>query len=397
MKILHVISSIDPQNGGVTEGVSQLAQVSTTLGCTIEAATLDPPDSAFLRDFPFPVHALGPSATNFKYSRRLLPWLLQNIGAYDVVVAHALWQYHTVAIRKAARTRNVPYVVYTHGMLDPYFKQTYPLKHLKKWLFWPWADYRVLRDASAVLFTTEEERMRARKSFWLYSANEVVVNLGTARPVGNPETQREAFYSLHPKLRSKRLALFLGRIHQKKGCDLAIRAFAEVLASDAAWHLVMAGPDQLGWRTELTSLAERLGISDKLTWTGMLQGDEKWGALRSAEFFFLPSHQENFGVVVAEALACGVPVLISDKINIWREVKESNAGVVASDSLEGSISLLKDWIALGTAGQSRLRSNAVPCFENNFEIHHAAAKLLGALEAFVPSTARTAAYAGVSF
>ena len=388
MRILHVISSLDPRHGGVTEGVRQLAEVSMQLGCTIEAATLDAPDCDFLPGFAFPVYALGPCATHFKYSARLLPWLLANIQHYDIVVVHALWQYHTVAVRQAALKREVPYVVYTHGMLDPYFKRTSPLKHAKKWLFWPWADYRVLRDAHAVLFTTEEERLLARQSFWLYSAREVVVNLGTARPTGNPDTQRTAFYTRYPELESKRLALFLGRLHPKKGCDLAIQAFARTLSKDSGWHLVMAGPDQVGWRAELSRLAASLGIADRITWTGMLSGDEKWGALHSSEFFFLPSHQENFGVVVAEALACGVPALISDKVNIWHEVKESGAGLVAPDTLAGAASLLNDWLALGAAGQARMRDRSTPCFEAKFEIQQATANLLSTLRGILP--ARTA-------
>ena len=395
MKVLHVISSLDPRHGGVTEAVRQLAEVSIGLGCSSEAATLDPPGSAFLTHFSFPVHALGPNVTHFKYSSRLLPWLLDNICSFDVVIVHALWQYHTIAVRQAALKRGVPYVVYPHGMLDPYFKRSSFLKHFKKWLFWPWADYRVLRDANAVLFTTEEERMLARQSFWLYSAKEIVATIGIAAPAGNAYVHRDAFYARFPELRSKRLALFLGRIHQKKGCDLAIRAFARVLHQNSDFHLVLAGPDQVGWRGNLTVLADNLGLAGRLTWTGMITGDEKWGALHCSEFLFLPSHQENFGVVVAEALACGVPALISDKINIWREVKQSGAGLVASDSLEGAVSLLNDWLALGPAVQAHMRAQTVPCFEKKFEIQQATSNLLEILGAIVPVKTNQAAYVGV--
>jgi len=395
MKILHVISSIDPRHGGVTEGLRQLAEVSIDLGCTLEVATLDQPNQPFLSEFSFPIHALGPGATHFQYSPRLRDWLFAHVPDFDIIVVHALWQYHTVAVRQAALRHGVPYVVYTHGMLDPYFKKAYPLKHAKKWLFWPWADYRVLRDAKAVLFTTEEERRLARRSFWLYSANEVVVNLGTAPPPGNPAVQREAFYSLYPELRDKKIALFLGRIHPKKGCDLAIRSFGSVLSSDPNWFLVMAGPDQVGWRAELERMANTLGIRSRVIWTGMLQGEAKWGAIRAAEFFFLPSHQENFGVVVAEALACGVPALISDKINIWREVKDCNAGLAAADTLDGANALLEEWVALGQAGQNHLRANTVSCFEVKFEIRKATENLLATLKSLVPHAAHNRDYANV--
>ena len=140
-------------------------------------------------------------------------------------------------------------------MLDPWFKQAYPLKHLKKWLYWPWAEYRVLRDARAVIFTTEEERTRARESFWLYRAHERIVPFGTTVPQIDAEATREAFLQTVPSLRGKRIVLFLGRVHAKKGCDLLIDAFARVAGRDPALHLVIAGPDETGWVTQLRTQA----------------------------------------------------------------------------------------------------------------------------------------------
>lgn len=387
MRILHLVASLDPRDGGIVEAIRQLADVSVRLGCTNEAATLDPPHSDFFSGFNFPVHGLGPGATHFRYSPHLNTWLLAHLAQFDVAVIHGLWQYQAFATRAAARRLNIPYVVYPHGMLDPYFKRAFPLKHAKKWLYWPWADYRVLRDAAAVLFTTEEERLLARQSFWLYSAREKVVNLGTARPTGQPGAQREAFYHRYPELRAKRIALFLSRLHPKKGCDLAIRAFAAAVPKNSEWQLVLAGPDQVGWQRDLVGLCDSLNVSNSVTFTGMLEGDGKWGAFHSAEFFFLPSHQENFAVVVAEALACGVPVFISDKINIWREVASSGCGLVAPDTLAGATSLLNNWLALSSASQNQMRARAIPCFEQHFEIERATANLIDVLRTIVPASA----------
>ena len=107
-------------------------------------------------------------------------------------------------------------------MLDPWFKRTYPLKHLKKLLYWPWGEYRVLRDAAAVLFTSEAERHLARESFSPYRCHEEVVNYGTAAPTLDLEAAREHFLARFPHLRDKRILLFLGRLAEKKGCDLLI-------------------------------------------------------------------------------------------------------------------------------------------------------------------------------
>src|SRR5262249_60464072 len=102
---------------------------------------------------------------------------------------------------------------------------------------------------------------------------------------------------------------------------MMIEPLAGVAAEEPRLHLLMAGPDQTGWVRQLKTRAEALDVADRITWPGMLQGDAKWGAFYCSEAFMLPSHQENFGISVAEAIGCGLPVLISDKVNIWREVQ----------------------------------------------------------------------------
>ncbi len=165
----------------------------------------------------------------------------------------------------------------------------------------------------------------------------------------------------------------------KKGCDLLIDAFAQAASSDPALHLVMAGPDQSGLQARLAQRARALGIADRITWTGMVAGDLKWGAFRASEAFVLPSHQENFGIAVAEALACGVPVLISDKVNIWREIEADRAGLVAPDTLDGTRGLLRTWLALSEPEKQAMSARAARCFAERFEITEAAKSLIRVL------------------
>lgn len=381
MKLLHVICTVNPTGGGPIEGVKQLSAVNLAHGHFVEVVSLDSPECPHVKAFPVPVHAMGPGWMKYGYSPRLLPWLHQNAKNYDAVVVNGIWQYHSFAAWKALHGIQVPYVLFTHGMLDPWFKTTYPLKHLKKLMYWPWAEYRVLRDAMAVLFTCEDERILARQSFpHLYRCNEVVVKYGTAGPRGDAHIEVESFYAKFPEIRGKRLAIFLGRLHEKKGCDLLIQAFAKVMGANADWQLVMCGPDQTSWKPHLESLARTLNISGRITWAGMVSGNVKWGALRASEVFVLPSHQENFGIVVAEALACGVPVLISNKVNIWREIEKDNAGIVGEDSLAGTCSLLSAWMEMTDEQRRAMRMRAAECFRQRFEIHQAAASLITALE-----------------
>lgn len=375
MRVLQIIHSIDPAGGGVAEGVNQLGATLTSMGHQVEIASLDASNAPFLASSPLVVHALGTGSKGYGYSKKFVPWLRENHSKYDAIVVNGLWQFHSLGTRQALRKSNTPYVVYPHGMLDPWFKKEYPLKHLKKWLYWPWAEYRVLRDAAAALFTCQEEKLMARKSFWLYSCNEVVVSLGTANPEGDPEREMREFFGKYPTLEGKQLALFMGRIHPKKGCDLLIDAFAKVLRQHPDWHLVMAGPDQVGWQAELTQQAEALGIASRITWTGMLSGELKWGALRAAEIFVLPSHQENFGIAVAEALAIGVPTLISNKVNIWREVLADGAGLVAEDTIESTRGLLQSYIDMPEEKKLAMRECARNSFWRRFEIRKAAENL----------------------
>ena len=136
--------------------------------------------------------------------------------------------------------------------------------------------------------------------------------------------------------------------------------------------LVIAGPDQVGWVPELQELADRLGISHRVHWPGMLKGDVKWGAFRQSEAFILPSHQENFGFVVAEAMACSTPVLISDKVNIWREVEASGCGLVQPDTLEGTRRLIQGFAALPESQRVRMAENARSGFLKHFDVQVAA-------------------------
>jgi glycosyltransferase involved in cell wall biosynthesis len=140
----------------------------------------------------------------------------------------------------------------------------------------------------------------------------------------------------------------------KKGPDLLLRAIA-ALKAEGFWDpatmvLVLAGPASGSYATELQHLAERLGISSSLHWTGMLQGDQKWGAFQSADAFVLPSHQENFGIAVAEALSCSTPVLLTHAVNI----AAAGAGLVEHDTVVGITTLVRRWLALDPAARAAM-------------------------------------------
>jgi glycosyltransferase involved in cell wall biosynthesis len=381
MKLLQILPSVDPEMGGTAEGVLQMSMQLETVGNSVDVATVDDPAATFISGYPLNVVALGPSIANYRYSSRLLPWLRANVDKYDAVIVNGIWQYPSFAAWLALRRSQVPYYAFPHGMLDPWFKRHYPLKHAKKWLYWPWADYRVLRDARAVLYTSEEERRLARQSFWLYRANERIAPLGIALPPASSNALKDAFLRAHPQLRGRRVLLFMSRLHEKKGCDLLIQSFSKVGAEQPEIALAIAGPDPSGMLPSLQSLARRLGLFDRICWPGMLQGNMKWGALYSAEAFMLPSHQENFGIAVAEALSCALPVLISDKVNIWREIATDGAGLVAPDTLEGTAANLRTWLSLDVQQRCNMSRQAAISFQRRFSVGASATALLRLLQA----------------
>jgi glycosyltransferase involved in cell wall biosynthesis len=369
MRVLHVVTSIDPKDGGVSEAIRALL-VYGPAGYEHEIASVDDPTAPFLAQLGVPTHAFGPPSSSFAYSARLKAWLTANRRRFDGVFIHGLWQYPGMAAWRVF-AGNTPYVVFPHGMLDPYFKHAFPLKHLKKWLFWIPAQYWVLRDASRVLFTCGMEAELAKQSFWLHSWKPEVVAFGATAPEGDDathEAQREAFLAAFPSLQGRRFLLFLGRIHRKKGCDLLIDAFLRAAAVDPGLDLVVAGPDQQGWQAELTQIVAAAGLSSRVHWTGMLEGDAKWGAFFASEAFILPSHQENFGLAVAEALACARPVLISDKVNIAPDIAADRAGLMESDTAEGTQRLLTRWIAMSAADREAMGRQARVTFDHRYDM-----------------------------
>ncbi len=375
MHLLRVIKSTNPESGGPIEGLIRTTEILIREGHRVEVVCLEEEADVAQFALPFPVIALGSGVGRYGYNRRLAPWIMENAKRFDAVILHALWNYSSLGGWRALRRLDVPYFVFPHGMMDPWFRDAYPIKHAAKQLYWLLGEGRVLRDADAVLFTSEEEMVRARNVFRGFSYTERVVRYGTADPQGNGGSERDAFLSVFPELAGRRFFLFLSRIHPKKGCDLLLRAFAEC-AGDANIDLVMAGPDQTGWVQELKNMAVTLGIDKRVHWTGMLKGQQKWGAMRSAEAMVLPSHQENFGVVVAEAMACSTPVLVSDKVNIWREIKQARAGLVEADTVEGTRSLLQTFLGMSDSERSEMRTAARKEFLRSFEIEAVARDLM---------------------
>jgi glycosyltransferase involved in cell wall biosynthesis len=392
MNLLHIINSISPEGGGPAEGILR-QQAATTGSIHWEIASCDAPGDLHLQAFPVTVHALGVTRlkslnpvkkflNHYRYSPHFIPWLQKNVHHYDAVIVNGLWNYTAFAAANVLPFQNVPYFVFTHGMLDPWFRQAYPFKDkIAKQAFWWFVEGPLLSQAQAVLFTCEEERRRAKNRYLGHQKyKEEVVGYGTTEPPPATTEQIAALYAHIPALKKRRFLLFLSRIHSVKGCDMLVEAFARIASSHPDLDLVIAGPDEEKIIPALQKRAKQLRIERRIHWPGMMIGEAKWGAFREAEALILPSHSENFGVVVAEAMACSTPVLITDKVNIWREVKICKGGLIETDTVEGTLRLMHRWLTLSREAQNEMRAAARKGYERHFRMKTAAQRLINVIK-----------------
>ena len=271
MKVLHVISSVDPRGGGPVEGVISSSQVWIRHGHDRHILCLDPPDAPWVLKSSVTTFAVGLGGRwygalrravpwlRYGYTPRLTHWLKKYSKNYDAIIVNGLWNYASYGSWRALHRSEAPYFVFTHGMLDPWFNKAYPAKTLFKTIFWKLFEHKVLRDARGVLFTCEEERQLASKSFSPYTAREFVVGYGARNIAGDPVAQQQAFAAKVPEVQGRKFILFLSRIHPKKGVDLLIEAFAHHAVTFPDFDLVIAGPDQIGWKRDLREARERIG------------------------------------------------------------------------------------------------------------------------------------------
>ncbi|MEY4681522.1 MAG: hypothetical protein RLZZ276_3171 [Pseudomonadota bacterium] len=271
------------------------------------------------------------------------------VARADVVHIHSLFLFHVWAAARACRRHGKPYLLRPHGTLDPLIRAR---RRLEKRVLGLLFQDRVIREAAALHWTAEEEGALAAPA--CLGTRGVVVPNGldlSAYATLPPEGGLRA--RLPAEARGRRIVLFLSRLNFKKGLDLLVPAFARVASRIDDLHLVVAGPDD-GMEARARGWVAAEGIGARVTFTGLLSGEAKLAAFRDAACFALPSYSENFGIAVVEAMACGLPVLVSDKVNIWREIAAAEAGRVVPTSVEavadGLEAILRDPPAAAAMG-----------------------------------------------
>jgi len=233
----------------------------------------------------------------------------------DLIVLHTLWHPLNYFVAKAARSIGIPYLVMPHGMLDP---NSLARKRLKKIAYKNLIENYVLRHASGLIFTTDLEEELATRALEAGFVGHIV-------PLGVDLPPQAKQYEYHPDLK----LLFLGRLHEKKGLDVLIKSVVKLIHRGLHITLDITGDGDKAYIRNLAKLIPG-DCSSKITFTGPRSGEDKSKAYLDNDLFVLSSHQENFAIVVAEAMSYGMPVIVSDRVNTWPYVSSANAGCVVS-------------------------------------------------------------------
>ncbi|MHB1407221.1 MAG: glycosyltransferase [Desulfitobacteriaceae bacterium] len=338
MKILHVIANLAPRYGGPSKACFEMARAVARLGHSVSIYTTNqdgpteldvPTDQPVVRDGVeiryFPIQ----HPRFWGFSLPLAMALREAIREYDIVHIHSLYLFHNLVAAHYCRKHGIPYIIRPHGTLDPFLYRRHRLrKRIMELLF----ENKNIKQAAAVHFTTEDEKKLAEP--YIFQRPGIVVPLGLELADYENLPAPGMFRARYPETQGKKLILFFGRLNFKKGLDILARAFGELARARDDVHLVLAGPDNDGFREQVRAWLNEERVLERTTFTGMLQGEHKLAVLHDADMFVLPSYSENFGISVIEAMACGLPVIISDKVNIWREVEAGGAGKVVPCRVE---------------------------------------------------------------
>ena len=380
MRILHYLQTVRLLAGGPPRAMIDLASAMHDRGHDVMVSTTDD------RDVPSQWSAdAGPSVLTLSCSpgpsRRLCGAALHALAAAvarsDVVHLHGVWESTNLQVAAACRRRGVPYVVSLHGMLDDWAMGR---KSFRKRLHLLVAGRRYLRGAARIHCTAQGELEQAGRRVGGLSA-EVVPNLVDLAPYSaspNGDEARRRWPALGCDLAK---VLFLGRVHPTKGVTILIDAIATLRRWGRRIHLVIAGAGDSDYETRVRRQIEDLGMQSEVTWTGFVDGELKRSLYAACDLLALPTSQENFGLVLFEALAAGTPVVTTSVVDTREELVRSGGGVIVPHCVEGFVAAIqtlaacrRDAAAMGEAGREWvLRTLSVDRIATRFETLYTAA------------------------
>ena len=328
MRVLHCIPSMWSGSGGPTRALVeicratraadpavQLTVATTGLGMTEEwlrALRADLPPDVDIRLFP----QVGARTWNLSWP--MARWCWANLRRYDVLHVHAVLNPISSMSAWIARRRRVPYVLRPLGSMSTY---TFSYRRsLVKRLYYGLIDSRTVRGAACLHFTTQQELTKASRLGFRTRTRVIPIPYERTGQVQRSPGGEPAI-------------LFLGRLDPVKGLDVLLPAFAQVRREVPDARLVIAGSGTKSYEAQLKQRVSQLGLTGSVEFPGFVEGAQKEALLERAALFVLPSHQENFGLAAVEAMAVGLPVIVTKGVDLWPEVQQADAGLAVEQDV----------------------------------------------------------------
>ena len=354
MRVLHVIPSLSPSSGGPSFALPAIARSLQPHGVQVDVVTTDDDGpgrhlSGNAIEQPVPqeggwtVRCFRKQTEFYKLSLPLHHWLHAHVAGYDAVHVHALFSFASLAGMRAAFKHGVPFIVRPLGVLNRWGMEN--RRRRIKGLSFRLLELPLLRRAAAMHYTSRMEKDEAAR-FGLEN-RQAIIPIGMDLNAFEHLPDRSVFLNKHPEYAETRNILFLSRIDAKKGVDLLIAAFARIVPQHPDARLIICGDGDPALVASLKQQAAALGIADRITWPGFVDGDLRLAAYACAEMFVLPSHSENFGIALLEAMAAGLPCISTDQVALAADAaleravkianREPHALAIAIEELLGSV------------------------------------------------------------
>lgn len=370
IRLLHVISRLDVASGGPISNLKPHLNEYNKSGITAEILTTDKNTNDIKKKYNIKIHLIKNAILNYKYSHNYNYWLKKNLKNYDLVIVNGIWEYHNYAVYNNCLKLNIPYLIFIHGMLDPWFDKKYFLKKIKKKIYWKLIQSKILENSTGLVFTNKMEHNLAKRNYKFNNKKIIIHRYGSLKDKMNMMEYKKKLFSKFPELKRKKIILFLGRIHEKKGCDILIDAFEKIHLNYKDAHLVFTGPknENIKYINKLKKIIIEKKLKNKITWTGILSNGYKKSIFCSSYVFCLPTYQENFGISLVESLSYGLPVVTTKNTNIYKILENYEVGYVGENTVTDISRNLKNVFELSKLEYVNMKKNSLKCYNENFNL-----------------------------
>jgi glycosyltransferase involved in cell wall biosynthesis len=338
MKILHLIGFY-PEIGGPFAATKELLIKLYEKGISVKVLSpipknYDKEKFNFIKDLPFEVEYIEEQLPRFimpSFSLKFNKRIKELSKYFDLIHLAGIFDFYSIPVV----SMDLKFIYSSRGT---FMKEAYKMMRFKKFkkdFYMSIIGKKILKKAKLIHLLTQEEKEHFLEFYPEFENKVRIIPNGLDLSQFEIDLNKSDLINKYPHLKNKKIILFLSRINWKKGLDILIPAFAKLYNEDKSFHLLIVGKDDGdGYEKKVRQWVSDYGLLDAVTFTGLLTGKDKFMAFYGSDLFVLPSYSENFGVAVVEAMACGVPIVVSDKVGISREIKQYNAGTIVKTNVD---------------------------------------------------------------